>query len=97
MTLAQLTSADFAQHLNDSFMIHIDGLNAVRTELIQVTELGKGQGKRRVFSLIFRGAKNVYLPQRIYNIEHETMGILEIFIVSIEPDNLGSRFEAIFG
>jgi hypothetical protein len=39
----------------------------------------------------------VNLPLRIYKVEHETMGIFEMFIVSIEPDNFGSRFEAIFG
>jgi hypothetical protein len=36
------------------------------------------------------------LPQRIYRLEHEQMGPLELFIVPVGPDGDGLGYEAIF-
>lgn len=54
--------------------------------------------KRAPFALVFRSvsSKGPVLPQRIYALENETLGRLEIFLVPIGADKDGVRYEAIF-
>ncbi len=95
--LDKLTSADFASYLHQTFRIRLEGLESMETELIEVTELGEvAPGRRRAFSLVFRGPRQMVLPQRIYPVEHEVMGTLDLFLVPIGPDQIGMRYEAIF-
>lgn len=95
--LDKLTSADFTAHLNQPFRIRLAGMGPLETELIEVTELGEVvPGRRQAFSLIFRGPRQIVLPQRIYPVEHEVMGALDLFLVPIGPDQAGMCYEAIF-
>lgn len=100
--LAELRSSDFAAHLNEPFEIQLDGYAPIPLTLGSVTELGeqtkdglKGP-QRRPFSLVFWEPRNLYLPQAIYPLYHETLGQLKIFLVPIGPDGAGMRYEAIF-
>ncbi len=61
-------------------------------ELVEVTEIAREPGGRAPFSLVFRGGPDPPLPQRIYRVEHDELGALEIFLVPIAPD----RYEAVF-
>ena len=61
-------------------------------ELIEVTEIARESGGRAPFSLVFERGPSPPLPQRIYRIEHEDVGTLEIFLVPIAID----RYEAVF-
>ena len=49
-------------------------------------------GGRAPFSLVFRGGPSPPLPQRIYRVEHELLGAIEIFLVPIAADS----YEAVF-
>jgi hypothetical protein len=51
---------------------------------------------RESFSLVFRGPPGPALPQRLYALEEESLGKLEIFLVPIGPDASGQRYEAVF-
>lgn len=51
---------------------------------------------RDAFSVMFRGPVNCRLPQGIYQLEHATLGSLEIFLTQVSGDPKGSEFEAIF-
>ena len=51
---------------------------------------------REPFSLLFVGPKAPVLPQRIYALEHETLGRLEIFLVPTGAGADGVQYEAIF-
>jgi hypothetical protein len=97
--LDTLTSADFSSHLEEAFTLTLlDGTQHAMT-LVKVTELGEGQeetGRRRPFSLIFRGSLGLRLPQQIYSLTHPGMESLQIFIVPIGPDQAGQCYEAIF-
>ncbi len=99
--LARLTSADFSPLLQQAFRLRCtpDPLT-LELCLIQVTELGEAasppESRRRPFSLLFRGALTPVLPQHIYSLEHEALGMLDIFLVPIGPDSAGMRYEAIF-
>ena len=97
--LDKLTSADFLAHLNDKFTLSLPDGSQYTLTLVKVTELGEAAGetgRRRSFSLIFRGPLDMRLPQQIYLIIHPKLGSLQIFIVPIGPDQTGQRYEAIF-
>ena len=61
-------------------------------ELVEVTEIPREPGGRAPFSIVFRGGPRPPLPQRIYRVEHEQLGAIEIFLVPIASE----RYEAVF-
>ena len=87
-----LTVDDFRPLQGDRFRIAPDGAPAVEVELVDVTEIPREPGGRAPFSLVFQGGPNPPLEQRIYRVEHDQLGELEIFLVPIAAD----RYEAIF-
>jgi hypothetical protein len=99
--LARLRLADFAPLVGQPFALHVDGVGLLAFELAVAQRVGQDNGleeggKRLPFSLIFRGPRTPILCQRIYRLEHETMGALEIFIVPVGPDESGVLYEAVF-
>jgi len=96
ISIKDAVDADFLPYLNQTFVIQITPEQSHPVELISVTRVGRDNTTGRPFSLIFRGAPGVYLPQQIYPISHEQTGTLEIFIVPVQPDQTGMRFEAVF-
>ena len=101
--LETFTVDTFARHLGGSFRISPDDSPSFDAELIEATALGSGSpdggtgdGRRRPFSIVFRGPANRLLPQRIYRVEHEAIGSFELFLVPIGPDGAGMRYEAVF-
>jgi hypothetical protein len=100
--LDSLESADFSPYLNQPFRICAESLAPIEAKLIEVTDLGSGPAgeqeavPRQPFSIVLRGPGDVVLPQRIYRVEHEEMGTLDLFLVPIGPDARGMRYEAIF-
>jgi hypothetical protein len=47
------------------------------------------------FSLYFVGPES-YLEQKIYSVEHEQMGVFDLFLVPVGHDQNGFRYEAVF-
>jgi hypothetical protein len=94
--LERLTAADFSRHRGDRFLIAAPAEPAFEVELVEVSESEAPGPARQQFSLVFRGGPDEPLPQRIYRVEHDELGALEIFLVPIGPDEAGQRYEAIF-
>lgn len=92
-----LSREHFAEHLGDTFRLEAEGSTGSLT-LLEASPLESTARKdeREPFSLVFRGAKEEVLPQRIYRLEHEALGSLDIFLVPIGPDGEGMRYEAVF-
>ena len=90
--LETLTAADFAPLRGDRFRIGPDDATPFDAELIEIAEIPREPGGRAPFSLVFQGGPNPPLPQRIYRVEHERLGAIEIFLVPIASD----RYEAVF-
>ena len=86
--LATLTSADFTPLLHERFRVD----DQFDLELIEVNELARRPDAREPFSLVFAGGPSLPLPQRIYPMQNERLGAIEIFLVPIAPD----RYEAVF-
>ena len=90
--LEDLTVDDFRPLQGHRFRITPDGAEAFEVELVDVTEIPRDPGGRVPFSLVFEGGPNPPLEQRIYRVEHDKLGELDIFLVPIAVD----RYEAIF-
>jgi hypothetical protein len=88
----------FETLLNQNFNLHLKNNTILVIRLIEVTksEVEGDDIKRIPFSVVFRGPREILIPQGIYSIENESAGILEIFLVPIGPDKKGMRFEAVF-
>lgn len=98
MQADELTEELFAQHLNTKFYIPLEE-RRVELELVEVvgdkSSLDKIEGVER-FDLYFAGPGDFYLPQRIYRMEHEALGQLDIFIVPVALKENRYQYEAIF-
>ena len=53
-------------------------------------------GVRPPFSLVFLAKDPRVLPQRLYRMEHDDLGVLEIFLVPIAKDAQGVSYQATF-
>jgi hypothetical protein len=95
--LQDLTPASFEAHLGSSFRIHYGGARPLAVVLMEVKRHEPHPGPRaEPFSAFFRGPLESILPQRIYKVEHDQLGALEIFLVPIGPDGQGMGYEAVF-
>lgn len=94
----ELKEEVFARHVNTKFFVPLDD-RRVELELVKVigdkSSLDKIEGVER-FTLYFLGPGDFYLPQRIYPMEHEALGRLEIFIVPVGIQDKRYQYEAIF-
>lgn len=99
--LDKLTRADFAPLLHETFRIDLGDGRIIELELASATDLdpvtAADPGGRLPFSLEFLGPlSRRYLPQRIYRLENDAFGVLEIFLVPLGPVDGRMRYEAIF-
>lgn len=79
---------------------------AFQVELADVTQsaVGPTGAFRAPFAVLFHDPLEPVLPQGIYRLEHEQLGVLELFIVPIGPDEpsepgrqpTAMRYEAVF-
>ena len=97
--LDKLRKDDFSKCLHQKFLIEVAGRDPLETELIEVRGLAAPDDdpdRREPFSLVFHGPKDAPLEQGVFSIRNETMGELDLFLVTIGPDKDGLRHEAIF-
>jgi len=95
--LESFTAETFAVLVGDEFRVH-DGAERVyvfRLAAAVPTGLAPASG-REPFSILFRGPWDPILPQRIYSVEHAELGRFDLFLVPLEPDDSGARYEAVF-
>jgi hypothetical protein len=94
--LATATRDVFEAQRGSRFRLHADG-RVIDLELIATEPLPSPPGARRgAFLVRFRAGEPGHVPQRIYALEHATLGRLELFIVPVGPDAVGMRYDAIF-
>ena len=90
----KLNFETFAAHLNTSFRVKSGADLAVELRLIEATD--NSVPRQEMFSLIFQGPDQTFLPQGIYPIEHDRIGAFDLFITPIGRDEGGYRYEAVF-
>ena len=89
-----LNFESFAARLNTPFRVRQEEAGAVELQLIEVND--KSIPRQEMFSLIFQGPNQAFLPQRLYSIEHDQIGVFDLFLVPIGQDENGYRYEAVF-
>ena len=101
--LDRLTANSFTPAVGETFALDAGEAGRLELELLESrlhdpdAPAEDEGGTRAPFSLVFRGPSDPVLPQRIYRLEHEAVGAIEIFIVPIERDEAGTSYEAVFG
>jgi hypothetical protein len=91
-----LTRDAFAEQLNTKFKIYFTPEKAAEVELTEVSQL-RTYPRQEIFALVFLFPPDLPVEQRIYRMEHDALGALEIFLVPIEKTADGAvRYEAVF-
>jgi hypothetical protein len=111
-SLEALSAEDFRDNVGSCFRLsstsqESDAAVSVELELAEVSapEGGSPATSRAPFSLLFRGPLTPIMPQAIYPLKHDKLGLLELFIVPIGPEEPAApgqaptaiRYEAVFG
>lgn len=92
------TYEGFAGHLHGSFTVGL-GTSTVEMTLVQAS---KGQPRdweglrKEPFSLVFKCANPVILPQRTYPFQRPGFGTMDIFIVPVGRERDGIVYQAVF-
>ena len=96
LELNALTETDFKPLISERFTMMKESSSTF--ELLEVSLLGSepASGNRQAFSLLFRGEATTTPQQNIYELEHEKLGQLELFLVPVGPDDKGMLYEAVF-
>ena len=97
--LQTLSDAHFESLLNEPFLTLNGPLENYELRLIEIIPFGlqsSNPGMRRGFSTIWRGPFQPPLQQGMWRLHNEALGYLDIFLVSIGPDQEGLCYEAIF-
>jgi hypothetical protein len=95
LDLAAARCEQFAACLNQDFQIVFsDGTLAVK--LFDARSRPAPDAGRDPFTLTFRGAPELRLPQGIYRMSNTQLGEMEIFLVQIAADQNSSTLEAVF-
>lgn len=101
MPLARPEITDFAGRVGERFRMQLGDGQALELELVEVKDNGRssaGGPERTCFALLFRnpGEKRRFAPQRIYTLEHDALGALDVFLVPRGPDAHGMTYEAVY-
>ena len=94
--LARASADDFTPHVATTFLLEAGDYIRFPLRLDGVERLRGAPGRREPFSLFFEGPPEARLPQRIYRLEHDTMGQMEIFLVPIAASADSVCFQAVF-
>ena len=93
--------AAFARHVGEAFRLHVRPDQVLDVDLVEARAArpaAAAPGRAECsFSLVFRSRGPAALSQRIYHLEHERLGALDLFLVPLGPDGQGMRLEAVFG
>lgn len=96
LDLATARCEQFAACLNQDFQIvFTDGTLPVKLTEARARTASEG-ATRDPFTLTFRGAPELRLPQGIYKLSNAQLGEMEIFLVQIAANQTSSTFEAVF-
>jgi len=99
--MGELTCNHFAPHLDSLFRLEADSARAVPARLVKARLLDRRNpgraGVREPFALWFQLPASPGMGQRIYRLDHETLGRLDLFLVPMNDRTGGVLMEAIFG
>lgn len=98
-TYMTLKKQSFENIHNNTFAIFFDLDNSISSELIEVSSINSHtlkDGQAEPFSLVFQVKDDRVFEQNTFQVTHEELGELELFLVPIGADENGVRYEAVF-
>ena len=101
MTVQTLNYSDFLAYLNQGFQVQTGGHDLI-IELVEAKLLNLASSnankiiRRSPFSLVFKGPPHLRLSQKIYHLQHDVLGAMDIFLVPVARRDDGMCYEAIF-
>ncbi len=95
--LDQLQASDFSAHQGVVFPVKVGDVSwELVLRAVKVLGHRRPEASREPFALEFTGPVGARLAQSIVQLQHPTLGVLEIFITQVGMKPEGSQFEAIF-
>ncbi len=91
----RLEHASLLENLNSAFKLELDDGTQMELRLVAVSD-HKISGRQEMFSITFRCRDERVLPQRIYKLDNEMLGAVELFLVPNRKDDQGVYYEAVF-
>lgn len=98
----RLTRDLFTPHLNSQFRIRVEE-RTVKVQLIKISDEkaagiieGVEIAGKEAFSLVFLGMGPTSLEQQTYEVEHDAMGKLNLFLVPVGRNTGTQHYEAAF-
>lgn len=96
LDLAKVQCAEFEACVNQDFEV-VTSAGPLFLQLFEARPQSAQPGAtREPFTLTFRGAPSLRLPQGICRMSNAQLGEMEIFLVPIAADQTSSTFEAVF-
>ena len=94
--MSDLFSRDrFAEALGSLFILTAAGEKSVDLELAEVSELKKTK-TQQAFSILFLVAEPFKVEQGLYDLKHDTMGSMQLFLVPVGMKDGRLQLEAVF-
>ena len=90
-----LTRDEMAEYVNMSFEV-LNAPTAPVTVLLTEVTPRRATKWQEMFSLMFHGPSDRFLPQYMYKLRHEKLGEFDLTLVPIGRDNEGFIYEAAF-
>ena len=95
--LENFTIDTFQPLVGRMFRVIVDERQYMPAELLTVTPWGDTtDGKRQPFTLTFRADAGHRIPQATYMVDTEGMQPFPLFLVPVQPESDGTRYEAVF-
>lgn len=91
----RLEFTDFTAHLQSTFRVAVSPEQSVEL-LLTAAEERPSTPHQEQFAVYFRGPLDCFLPQRTYQLEHDRLGSLELFLVPVGRGQAGFTYEAFF-
>lgn len=85
---------EFAEQVNTKFRLS-ETEEKFEIELVEATA-PVVTAHQEIYSLFFKSPKEYFLPQRTYELEHERLGDVTLFLVPVEETEDGFRYESVF-
>ena len=97
----ELSFQTFHALLNQEFQVEQEPGKWMNMVLVEASELkfkygDADESELTSFALVFGAGSDVQLSQNTYSVKHEEIGELKVFLVPIQPDDDGARYEAVF-
>jgi hypothetical protein len=95
--LENFTIDTFQPLVGRTFRVIVDERQYMPAELLSVTPWGDtSDGKRQPFTLTFRADPTHRIPQATYTLDAEGMEPFPLFLVPVQPESDGTRYQAVF-